>query len=342
MTFVNLVEKREEIMQLLVISGFLGSGKTSILMPLVKRLTKNGIKIAIIENEVGKTGVDDIYLKEHGLNVKEIFSGCICCTLRVDLIRTLLTIENEYSPDLVILEPSGVAGPSQVITALYGYGGEIDSKILLSIIDAERFVKLTSMNMPIITDGIKNADLVVVNKIDLVKEEQLDFLKEKLLTFNKNADIMNISILKKINTDLFYQKIEKLLYNRKKNNSTKIVEVKEKAGEVPQIYSTEFKLTSDEVGLNEEKVKKLYANKIQIIAKHLKQASATLIGNLKLIIKSDKGGYLLISTTSFDRAPEITGKLPKKYSYLTFNLNAMIYGIDKEKLKNIIDCEVRR
>lgn len=329
-------------MQLLVISGFLGSGKTSILMPLVKRLTKNGLKIAIIENEIGKTGVDDIFLKEHGLNVKEIFSGCICCTLRIDLIRTLLTIENEYSPDLVILEPSGVAGPSQVITALHGYGGEIDSKILLSIIDAERFVKLTTMNMPIITDGIQNADLVVVNKIDLVKEDQLDSLKEKLLAFNKDADIMNLSILKEINTDYFYQKIEKLLDESKHSSLTKIVEVKEKTGETPQIYSTEFSLTFDELALNEEEIKNIYAKKIEIIAKNLKRGSATLIGNLKLIIKSDKGGYLLISTTSFDRAPEIVGKLPKKYSNLTFNLNGMIYGIDKEKLTNIINCEVRK
>ena len=329
-------------MQLLVISGFLGSGKTSILMPLVKRLTQNGMKIAIIENEVGKTGVDDIYLKEHGLNVKEIFSGCICCTLRVDLIRTLLTIENEYSPDLVILEPSGVAGPSQILTALLGYGGDISSKFLLSIIDAERFANLTTMNMPIITDGIQNADLVAVNKVDLVSDEQLNSLRKKILGFNQDADIMNLSILKNINFDNFYKKVENLLASSKKCDSTEIIKVKEKSGETPQIYSTQFSLTFEELKVNEKELKNLYSKKIEKIAKNLKKSSATLIGNLKLIIKSDKGGYILVSTTSFERAPENVGKLPKKYSNLTFNLNAMIYGIDKEKLENIIDCEVRK
>jgi G3E family GTPase len=326
-------------MQLLIISGFLGSGKTSILMPLVKQLTENGMKIAIIENEVGKTGVDDIYLKEHGLNVKEIFSGCICCTLRLDLIRTLLSLENEYDPDLVILEPSGVAGPSQILNALQGYGGDIDSKSLLSIIDAERFSKLATMNLPIITDGIKNADLVVVNKIDLVNDEQLVSLNNKLLEFNKDADIINISILNNTNVDAFFQLIQNLLIHTNNQNLSQILNIKEKNGDAPQIYSTEFSLDFNEIGLNEKEIKNIYAKKIEAIAKKLKKASATLIGNLKLIIKSDKGGYLLISTTSFERKPEIVGKLPSKYSKLTFNLNAMIYGITKEQLKNKIDLE---
>ncbi len=328
-------------MQLLVISGFLGSGKTSILMPLVKKLTKQGKKIAIIENEVGKAGVDDIFLKENGLNVKEIFSGCICCSLRMDLVQALLEVEREYSPDLVILEPSGVAGPRQVLSALNGYGGEIDSKTLLSIVDAERFAKLADMSIPIITDGIQKADLVVVNKIDLVSKEETLSLRNKLLDLNKDADIIDISILENKNVEEFYSKVETILESSKTKPVETIIEEKAKIGEAPKIYSTEFTYSAEEICLSEKEIKIHFADKIYKIAKELAKAKASVIGNLKLIIKSDKGGYILISTTSFERLPEITGRLPKNYSKITFNLNAMIYGIEKIELEKIINKTIK-
>ena len=73
------------------------------------------------------------------------------------------------------------------------------------------------------------------------------------------------------------------------------------------------------------------------IALLLNEAGADLIGNLKLIIKSDKDGYLLISTTSFTRYPEVTGKLPAGYSKVVFNMNAMVYGIEKKYLDSIVN-----
>ena len=113
-------------MDLLIIAGFLGAGKTSLLLELVGGLAAGGTrKIAIIENEIGAVGVDDQVLAAEGLPVREIYSGCICCSLRGDLVTTLLELERQEKPDLVILEPSGAAGVRQVQSALVGYGGEM-------------------------------------------------------------------------------------------------------------------------------------------------------------------------------------------------------------------------
>ncbi|MBT3287694.1 MAG: cobalamin biosynthesis protein P47K, partial [Victivallales bacterium] len=78
-------------MQLIVVSGFLGSGKTTLLLALARELCRDGQrKVAVIENEVGAIGIDDALVADAGLPVREIYSGCICCSLRLDLIRTLL------------------------------------------------------------------------------------------------------------------------------------------------------------------------------------------------------------------------------------------------------------
>ena len=180
-------------MNLIIISGFFGAGKTTVLLAMAKRFSERGKKLAIIENEVGKVGVDDARLRAEGLKVKKIYSGCICCSLRMDLIAALLEIERDYEPDVVILEPSGVAGPKQVIGALVGYGGEIDRKIMLSVVDASRFDKIQDMSIPLVTDGIEVADLVVINKCDLVSVDELVHIQSRIHEFRPDAQVIAVS-----------------------------------------------------------------------------------------------------------------------------------------------------
>ena len=109
-------------MHLLILTGFLGSGKTTLLRRIAQAFnaTCPDKRMAVIENEVGTVGIDGDFLANDGLTVRQINSGCICCTLRLDLVTTLLDLERTYAPDLIILEPSGVAGPRQVLSALDG------------------------------------------------------------------------------------------------------------------------------------------------------------------------------------------------------------------------------
>ncbi len=315
-------------MNLLITSGFLGSGKTTLLLLIAKYFADSGKKIAIIENEIGKTGVDNTFLKENNFVVKEIFSGCICCSLRLDLIASLLELEKNYKPDIVILEPSGIAGPKKVIQALEGYGGEISSKTVLSIIDAKRFQKVQDMSIPIISDGINVADIVVINKIDLANKEEYSDLKSKIKNINSEADIIGVSALKSININYLLEKIDGFINVSDVNDMNDEDEHHHHHDyESPSVISLDYEYSCEHFP-EIETVKRVHN-----FARILKKNAATLIGNLKTIVRTDCGGYLLISTTSFEEIPHLKGKLPHSFSKINITLNAIVYGISEEVLK---------
>ena len=323
-------------MQILIISGFLGSGKTSILMPFVKQLSAKGKKVAIIENEIGEIGVDDLYLKENGLHVKEIYHGCICCNLRTDLISSLIELERDYKPEVIVMEPTGVADPYLTLSSLSGYPGYVESKTMLSIVDAERFEDIVDLKIPLAIDGVKSADLIALNKIDLISPENLETLKNKIKSINPDSEVKCVSAHDEKLLDDLFELIESKLFSIQIKEEEKRVEI-EKKGIQPSVCSRSFEFTQDEICLSELETKKYFEDKLYKIALLLNAAGADLIGNLKLIIKSDKDGYLLISTTSFTRYPEVTGKLPAGYSKVVFNMNAMVYGIEKKRLDSIVN-----
>lgn len=322
-------------MHLLIISGFLGSGKTSILMPFARQLTAKGKRIAIIENEIGENGVDDLFLQENGLYVKQIYHGCICCGLRADLVSALFELERTYKPDVILLEPTGIADPHLILASVSGYSGNLESKTMVTIVDAERFEEITNLKIPLVIDGIENADVVALNKIDLVAPEDLEQLSQRIMSIRPDAEIQKVSAHdEKLLANLF-QRIESKAF------STQIYEerkrrILEKKGTPPTVCSRSFTFSEDEICLSELETKRYYRDNVYRVAILLKAAGADLIGNLKLIIKSDRNGYLLVSTTSFSRHPEVTGKMPGGYSTITFTINAMAYGIEQESLNTII------
>jgi G3E family GTPase len=323
-------------MQILIISGFLGSGKTSILMPFVKQLSAKGKKVAIIENEIGEIGVDDLYLKENGLHVKEIYHGCICCNLRTNLISSLIELERDFKPEVIVMEPTGVADPYLTLSSLSGYPGYVESKTMVSIVDAERFEDIVDLKIPLAIDGVKSADLIALNKIDLISPENLETLKNKIKSINPQSEVKSVSAYDEKRLDVLFESIESKLFSIQIKEEEKRVEI-EKKGIPPSVCSKNFEFTQDEICLSELETKKYFKDKMYKIALLLNEAGADLIGNLKLIVKSDKDGYLLISTTSFTRYAEVTGKLPAGYSKVIFNMNAMVYGIEKKSLDSIVN-----
>src|SRR4030067_2470869 len=101
-------------MRLLALSGFLGSGKTTLAIALAKRLAAQGHRTCFIVNEVGEIGIDQQVMRDGGLDVWEITSGCICCQLGTDLVTTLHDISERFQPAVVIVEASGVATPPSI------------------------------------------------------------------------------------------------------------------------------------------------------------------------------------------------------------------------------------
>ena len=138
-------------MNLRIISGFLGSGKTTLMLQLVESAIRKGYRTAILVNEIGQIGIDDQYLKQHNLNVWQLLNGCICCSLGNDLNNTLSQLQNDYQPELVFLEPSGAANLEFVNNGLDNYAGPpFKSKKILSIIDPLRISGLIEAVTPLI------------------------------------------------------------------------------------------------------------------------------------------------------------------------------------------------
>ncbi len=188
-------------MKLLIIAGFLGSGKTTLLLEVARRLVAVPQKIAIIENEVGEIGIDGKYLREQGLQVQELFGGCICCTLSADLVSMLQKVEDLFKPAVTIIEPTGLASPGDVLTTVRSCQPIVTDIKLVVLVDATRYKMLYEMLTPLITTQIQLADIVVINKIDKVDVTDIDLIRKDVNQLNPRAKVAAISVEKKINLE---------------------------------------------------------------------------------------------------------------------------------------------
>ena len=180
-------------MKQLIIAGFLGSGKTTLLLQVAKHLAAASQRITIIENEMGEVGVDGEYLTLEGLHVQELLGGCICCTLAAGLVGTLEKVQRLFQPNLVILEATGSARPSDITKNLRDYGKNLDAVQIITLVDPSRHEMLMEVMTPLVTAQIQAADIVAVNKIDQVEKETVQRTIESARTLNSRASIVAIS-----------------------------------------------------------------------------------------------------------------------------------------------------
>lgn len=157
-------------MTVLVVSGFLGSGKTTFLLGLARHLLADGTSVAVIENEVGQVAIDGASLRAGAdVEVRELFAGCICCSLREDLGRVVAEIRATTGPDVLLIEPSGVAGPEIVTDAVRDLLRAGDRIATVQIVDAARTAQMLAVRSvlpPFLERSVEVCDLVVLNKAD--------------------------------------------------------------------------------------------------------------------------------------------------------------------------------
>jgi G3E family GTPase len=190
-------------MELVLISGFLGSGKTTMLLSTVDQIiAMTNKKVVIIKNDFGNVGIDAKVMEKSGLQVRELPSGCICCTLGVDFLQTLTAVATEYHPDLVFVEPSGLADPASIIILMKGYKGpKVDRIRVMIIVDAVRF-NLISRAMPAPMERqLKIGDVIVINKIDEATEEQIDEVRQAVHKMGLSTRLILASALQRENVD---------------------------------------------------------------------------------------------------------------------------------------------
>ncbi|MCF0120650.1 MAG: cobalamin biosynthesis protein P47K [Oscillospiraceae bacterium] len=188
-------------MNVLIFSGFLGSGKTSALLPLARHIVDTSKsdkenKVMILENEVGEVGIDDAFLRGGGFKVDNLFSGCACCTVSGELVVAASRLQKEYDPDWLILETTGVAYPKKIQENLRSAAG-IDARICV-LVDAARWRRLFIPMQTLLSDQIIGSDAILVNKIDLVTEDVIAKVDEDIRNFEPNAVIAHISALQPV------------------------------------------------------------------------------------------------------------------------------------------------
>jgi len=165
-------------MNLVLITGFLGSGKTTLAINLAKIGIQRGLRVAVVVNEIGDIGIDDQLMRRLGLNVWELLGGCICCTLAGDLVKTLSQLETDFAPNLVLVEPSGAADPRNVLSAVEMYRGSIvESRLRIALLDPLRMKVLMAVLTPLVTSTITHADLILINKADAASSEEIEYAR---------------------------------------------------------------------------------------------------------------------------------------------------------------------
>ena len=171
-----------------VYSGFLGAGKTTLIKKLIKEAYA-GEKVVLIENEFGEIGVDGGFLQDAGVNVTEMNSGCICCSLVGDFAKALQEVAEKYAPDRIIIEPSGVGKLSDVVRAVER--AQVKNAVLnalCAVVDAKKCKMYLKNFGEFFVDQVENATCVVLSHTDGVSEEKLHACLDSLKELNADAN----------------------------------------------------------------------------------------------------------------------------------------------------------
>ncbi len=175
----------------IAVYGFLGSGKTTVMMALARALVDAGHRAALVVNEAGDVPVDGKLLSVAGLPVKEIFAGCICCSVVGDFIETLRALQQDPELDYILIEPSGMADAPRLFTSLKKHASK--NLLKLMILDGPRLGLLLKAAGNLIKGQLAASDIILLNKVDAMDQRQIREALEVLLGFSVQVPIHQIS-----------------------------------------------------------------------------------------------------------------------------------------------------
>ena len=172
-----------------IISGFLGAGKTTLIKKLIAEAFP-GEKLVLIENEFGEIGIDGGFLKESGIQITEMNSGCICCSLVGDFGEALKEVLEKYAPDRVIIEPSGVGKLSDVVKAVKNIGDTVTINSMATVVDASKCKMYMKNYGEFYNNQIEYAGTVILSRTQNVSAEKLDTCLKMIREKNQEASVI--------------------------------------------------------------------------------------------------------------------------------------------------------
>ncbi|MDV0445390.1 hypothetical protein MmiAt1_09670 [Methanimicrococcus sp. At1] len=301
-------------MKIIVVGGFLGSGKTTALVRLGTYYSSIGKSVGIIVNEVGEIGIDGDIISQYGLETKEITSGCICCSLKTSLRATLLLMIENYNPDVIIIESTGVAYPGAIRdeVMLMNLPMDYDMAPLLTLFDGSRFKQILKEIKNFAAQQLAQAEVIAVSKTDLVEASMLPIIETAVSQINPKAEIITLSsknpeslaqliniLERSSDTEARLAELKKVVANDgsllmaggKKDNSIEASGVGS--------FSAEYVLDDTRLkSLNESDFEKIVKEIMSQIRESVLQKSPDFLGHIKLFLESGSALYKISLTTA--------------------------------------------
>lgn len=185
----------EQVVPVYILSGFLGSGKTTLLQRLLEHWKEQGLRPAVVMNELGEVNLDGL-LVEQTVPMAELLGGCICCSIRADLSSELAALIKKESPDVVVIEATGAANPLEIVDAVTEISlyQKVELRSLITVVDAAHLHELYQAQQGatyrLMQEQIRCASVLLLNKMDRVSPEELEEINTVLHKWNSYAPIL--------------------------------------------------------------------------------------------------------------------------------------------------------
>ncbi|GAA0116132.1 GTP-binding protein [Clostridium senegalense] len=301
-----------------IISGFLGAGKTN----LIKKIIKNNFlneKIVIIENEFGEVNIDGEFLKKDKIDIKEITDGCICCTLTENFKDCIVNALESFTPDRIIIEPSGVAQLSDILKIFNDekIKSIVNVNMIITVIDGENFNEYVENFGAFYKNQIINCKSIIITKCENISEDKIRKIKDDLKNINSNANII-------CNSDSVKGE-EIIFWGEDKNDFSTIKHIKKPKNNTPIKIKKQYRVNVEEKFENISfKTNKFFTEKqLEDIMKKLKENEFGNIIRAKGIVKSNNCKQL-------------------KFDYVLKNFNVIPYKFKEEGVICIIGKKLNK
>ncbi|MHC1592805.1 MAG: GTP-binding protein [Methermicoccaceae archaeon] len=315
------------------LGGFLGSGKTTLLINVARRFVEDfDKKVAIIENELGEVGVDAAVTNEFGLETEELFGGCICCTLATGLINTVTALATNYKPDVILIEPTGVAFPSRITQILDNLRIETKFTPITVLVDSSRFMEHFRDMGDFTTRQIKDADIVAINKIDLLSSPvEVEMIKDGLRQINSRALSVGISAKKGEGLDTLMKLITAGVAGVHTFDTLSEEDSELLSG--MNIFEIKLKISGDKL-LSPRDWNEKISQIIEDLAIGTTSSGANHIGHIKGAFTADSG-IVRGSIVKVDSDVDIMSSLKSDSSGGELTLNVIVTDLPKEEIEEI-------